>query len=1035
VSHISAFKLSLFATIFVVFGFAAQSANAANLLVDDDGVQCPAAAYTSVQSAINAAVAGDTVVVCEGTYSEGSGAEGTNALTIDKSIDIRGEGADKVTIQPTRSDPLGGQIAAATPELRDNVGNIVSVAGTPEAPITVNISGVTVSGGGDKVYFDPNIPQPIWNGEFEHGVYAEAGVVFLDAGGSFNRSRVTNVVTSETPDAEAQPGGYRSNDLGWALAQVSAATAAPVSASIPLDVIGSRFDRYNKGGILIDGATGNPQEATVITSSIVGRNLNSPPLDGSGGGRLLLDGTVFGQDGVQVTEGSSLDLSYSDIFQNLMAGAGTYTVAERPNAAGVRLIDAAPSVVENSNLNTNSYGIINVTADGTTANAAVPVDATNNFWGITNAPDSANTGPDVSPSTLPPAPTAPPNPPPNPLPVEVSPVNGEPDGTFGSDAVHFEPYRSGNEADSDGKWPTSEAPLPVADAAPTVTLQSDVSEVDPGGTVTLTADASDDFGITKLVFYQGDEVLDTLTPPANQVSWDAPIDCGMPQNVGFTVAATDSSGQTTYSDVTSVAVDDCGPEVSLTAADNGTPLGSIKLSADASDDLGLAKIEFYVDGELVHTATNPTSGVTDYVYTPADPCGGGEDYSFEAVATDTSGHEASATTDYQREDCAPSVTLESDQAEVDPGGSVTLTATAEDDDLVTSLSYQAGSTSIGTSTNTDSDNPWVDSKNWTAPDECGTSTLLSVTATDSADQTGTATVTVTTTACPDNPPSVSLAADPTSVDPGGQVTLTATATDDDAVSSITFFEGSNQIGQVTPPADSITWTAPEACDTAYTLKAVARDSADQTAEDTVTVTTRECPVPADPTVNLDSPPAKIAQKGTVVRATATGEAGLEKVTFFLGTRKVCTDTTAPYSCRIVPKGSEIGKSSIRAVVTDALGRTAEDSAATRVAKFKPKNLTLRAKRIGRKKVRMKVHGRLVLPPRISARNGCADSRIDVKARLGKRSLTNRQVRMRGCTYSVAFAAPRTRKRQRVVISVRFPGNDSLTATRRARKVR
>ena len=56
-------------------------------------------------------------------------------------------------------------------------------------PITVDISGVTFDG---------------------DGVAAKAGVVFLDAQGSLRRSRVTDIVTSESPGAYGMPGGYRS---------------------------------------------------------------------------------------------------------------------------------------------------------------------------------------------------------------------------------------------------------------------------------------------------------------------------------------------------------------------------------------------------------------------------------------------------------------------------------------------------------------------------------------------------------------------------------------------------------------------------------------------------------------------------------------------------------------------------------------------------------------------------------------------------------------------------------------------------------
>lgn len=44
-------------------------ASAATLTVDDDGAQCPGA-HTTIQAAVNAAAAGDTIQVCPGTYNE-----------------------------------------------------------------------------------------------------------------------------------------------------------------------------------------------------------------------------------------------------------------------------------------------------------------------------------------------------------------------------------------------------------------------------------------------------------------------------------------------------------------------------------------------------------------------------------------------------------------------------------------------------------------------------------------------------------------------------------------------------------------------------------------------------------------------------------------------------------------------------------------------------------------------------------------------------------------------------------------------------
>src|ERR1700674_2968786 len=54
-----------------------------DLIVDDDKVQCPAATFTSIQDAINAADPGSVIRVCPGTYRE--------QLSINKSLSIEGD--------------------------------------------------------------------------------------------------------------------------------------------------------------------------------------------------------------------------------------------------------------------------------------------------------------------------------------------------------------------------------------------------------------------------------------------------------------------------------------------------------------------------------------------------------------------------------------------------------------------------------------------------------------------------------------------------------------------------------------------------------------------------------------------------------------------------------------------------------------------------------------------------------------------------------------------------------------------------------
>lgn len=588
---------------------AVPSAQAATLSVDDDGNECPTATYDSVQDAVDVASPGDTVSICPGTYTEGTGAVGTNALTITKSLTIRGAGADLVTIQPRRSTATGGQIAANSPNIRDNVGNIAAITGGTAVPVTVDISGVT---------FDGN------------GVYSEVGVLFLDAQGSLVRSRVTDVVTSEDNAAFNFAGGYRSNEFGYGVAQVTAATTPPPGApGRALLIDNTRIDKYNKLGVLIDGATNNTPPltpsgvlnvSTIRGSSIIGRTqcINFKVNGNCATVGLLTTGPTFGQEGLRVTAGSTANVTDTILSQNLVNGAeaptrnSTTNNANLPLGSGARFIGAGPSSISASNIVDNAYGVQSQALDGT-APSATPLSAENNWWGLRFTSITNNTGPAISPTTNPPVPENPVNGSPTPDATCISMTGAVVDN---STAVDFCPFRNGTAGDpNSGQHPIVNAPLPVSDARPSVSLDADDTTYEPGETVTLSATASDDFGVSNVTFFEGANAISIDDQPPYGTTFVIPANSECGQRT-FTAISKDSSGQTA-SDTVTITVDDefdCEgppdppdpPTISFDPPAPSTIPGSgATYSVTASSESGVDEVEFFLGDRSVCVDSTP----------------------------------------------------------------------------------------------------------------------------------------------------------------------------------------------------------------------------------------------------------------------------------------------------------------------------------------------------------------------------------------------------------------------------------------------
>jgi endoglucanase len=145
---------------------------------------------------------------------------------------------------------------------------------------------------------------------------------------------------------------------------------------------------------------------------------------------------------------------------------------------------------------------------------------------------------------------------------------------------------------------------------PTVTLASSSTNVTTASTITLTATASDNVGVARVEFRDGTTLLgtDTSAPFTQAVALTA-------ANNGthsYTARAFDAAGNATTSAPPVVVtvniggpVDTTPPTVTLvSSATNVTTASTITLTATASDNIGVARVEFRDGTTLIGTDTS-----------------------------------------------------------------------------------------------------------------------------------------------------------------------------------------------------------------------------------------------------------------------------------------------------------------------------------------------------------------------------------------------------------------------------------------------
>ena len=142
------------------------------------------------------------------------------------------------------------------------------------------------------------------------------------------------------------------------------------------------------------------------------------------------------------------------------------------------------------------------------------------------------------------------------------------------------------------------------------------------GEVSLAAEVADDGHVAQVQFKVDSTVVSTDTQAPFAYGWDSSsISDG---NHDLRVVATDDAGNTTTSDAIPVTVDNSAPPSTAITSQASTVDGTPTVTATASDDGAIDKVEFFADGTLVGTDTaSPYSASWDTL-DPAQPFYDGE---------------------------------------------------------------------------------------------------------------------------------------------------------------------------------------------------------------------------------------------------------------------------------------------------------------------------------------------------------------------------------------------------------------------------
>lgn len=342
----------------------------------------------------------------------------------------------------------------------------------------------------------------------------------------------------------------------------------------------------------------------------------------------------------------------------------------------------------------------------------------------------------------------------------------------------------------------------TSNPTPTVALLSPANGASVSKTVMLSASATDSVGISHVQFQlDGANAGSPVTAAPYTYAWDSTKSANGAHILR--AVATDMSGNSASSSNVSVTVNNSTPDttppaVSITSPVNGaTVANTITLSANATDNVAVAHVQFRVDG-VNSGALDTAAPYTDSLNTKTLANGA---HTITAVATDTSNNSATSAAitihvnNTTTDTTPPTVAITAPLNGATVSGTIALSANATDNVAVASVQFRVDGVNSGAP---DTSAPYAISLNTTLLSN-GNHTLTAV-ATDTSNNSSTSaaiTVHVNNGSADTTPPSVPAGLRASAVS-SSQISLTWTAsTDNVGVTGYRIYRGGSQVGTST----------------------------------------------------------------------------------------------------------------------------------------------------------------------------------------------------------------------------------------------